>query len=55
MEAELILQYVTMLGMMTNDPLNLAHYHGCLRRTAPIVWPIMRVSYDPENRHNGQI
>lgn len=21
----------------------------------PIVWPIMHVSYDPENRHNGQI
>lgn len=55
MDVKLILQYVTMLGMMTNDPLNLAHYHGRLRHTVPIVWPIMHVSYDPENRHNGQI
>lgn len=55
MDMKLILQYETILGMMTNDPLNLAHYHGRLPHTVPIVWPIMHVSYDPENRHNGKI
>lgn len=53
MDMKLILQYVTMSGMMTNDPLNLARYRGRLRHAAPIVQPIIHVSYDPENRHNG--
>lgn len=54
-DMKLILQYVTMSGMMTNDPLILAHYHGNIQRRVPIVWHIMHVSYDPENWHNGQI
>lgn len=39
-DMKLILQYVTMLGMMTNDPLILAYYRGRLQHTALCAYSV---------------